>query len=272
MARKPSNVATIRRPKAPKASDTTTDVAKAEATETNAVEITSAPQPAPLPESETYTEVPKGDDTAPAGVPEVPSEEQPEIPEEIGVIITVKAKVKERTRKLAAVYQELVPELIAQTASVMWHSAKHGDTSLLNSFFGIIPESQKQSFVEWVSGAVKAQYPEDVKLSNLWLGRNKEKGFFVRQRCQADRDAFLVVCERNAQENTEAFNWMKKRAASTRDPFGDDDIAKRLAGILRQATAENSVASPSQVKALQDAIALFDREAVVKTTDAKKAA
>lgn len=193
-----------------------------------------------------------------------------ELPVRIGLIFTNKATVKANTKALAKTYQELAVRVLSQTASTIFHAAKHGDAGLLNAFYNIVPASQQQSFREWIVNYMKADYPENTKVSNLWLGSSKEKGFFVRQGCQEDRNKFLARCTDDATNHIEAFNWTKEKAKSVVDPFSDADIAAGLSRLLKRATSDKSEASASQVEALKRAIAAFDRDATVKTTDDAK--
>ena len=70
--------------------------------------------------------------------------------------------------------------------------------------------------------------------------------------------------------NIDAFNWTKEKAKTVADPFGDGDIAAGLARLLKRAVSDKSEASAAQVEALKRAIATFDKDATIKTTDEAK--
>jgi len=214
------------------------------------------------------------DDDAPVGhidAPEVTTDTpDADLPPRIGLIYTSKATVKANNKTLARMYAELGERVLSQTASTIFHAAKHGDAVLLNNFYNIVPASQQQSFKEWLVNYMKTDYPENTKVSNYWLGQSKEKGFFVRQGCQADRNKFIARCTDDSLNAVHRFNWTKQRAESIKNPFDDADLAASLARILKRATADDAEVSATQLEALKHAIKAFEKEATVGFEEAEK--
>lgn len=213
-----------------------------------------------------HTEEPKAEPKAEEPKAEHVTVDTPDadLPVRIGLIYTSKATVKANTKALAKTYQELAVRVLSQTASTIFHAAKHGDAGLLNAFYNIVPASQQQSFREWIVNYMKVDYPEDTKVSNLWLGASKGKGFFVRQGCTEDRNRFLARCGDDAVNNIDAFNWTKEKAKTVADPFGDASVAEGLSRLLKRANGDKSAVSAAQVEALKAAIVAFNKSATVQ--------
>lgn len=173
-------------------------------------------------------------------------------------IIKVAKTAKSRIGALKARADKLAADYAQMAVTVTWHAATHGDVSLINAFYLSLHAAGQAGFKRWVAFVVGNGYEKGTPHSNYWIGFQKE-AFFVRQGKGSDRSAFVSAIEELANNHPDLANFMNINPDTTPKPFDDAKVTTSLHALLKKAQGESSAATPEMVKALADAVGLFDR-------------
>lgn len=184
--------------------------------------------------------------------------------------VSIISKLSNLNQKIAGFIRkanEIRDEMQNLAVNTVYHAAKHGDASPLNTFFQALSKGDQASFKRWIVAEVAKPYGPDHKLTDLFIGMSKGD-FFVKKDAMDKRTEFnAMVNEILADDRAEDYGkFFGIDPDRTKNPFDNLSILKDLDRLIKRASADDANVSTTVMSALTESVTLFKTKAGAELT------